>query len=268
MSQFSPLSDQEPSSRPRFPFVLRIIVAVLAIHLLVILFLSVRGSLARRAQAAENGVPAPEAEAVPEPEEVEPPFRLRAFPKEFPRRSCMPDLRESEASGGISNSQFSAGRDLVFVDDPRVWWEGEFDGETDDECDHTMHRCIEAPFRRLVELVCASNATLRVQECYRATGVHSSNSLHKEGRALDLTCPDLDPSVPKTSPRDPAQVLPTAKSLEILAKLCWVAGFDWVYYEVPKNSGAHIHVSMRRDAPAMRPYVDDAPKEVKFVPAE
>ncbi len=266
MPPLSPFPHQDPPSRPRFPLALKIVVFVVAAHLLVILVLSVRGSLDRRVKP--ETAPATE-EPAPEPvAQEEPPFRLRPFPASFPRRSCMPDVRESEACGSISNSLFSPGRDLVFVDDPRVWWESEFDGETDDECDHTMHRSIEAPFRRLVELVCASNATLRVQECYRATGIHSGASLHKEGRALDLTCPDLDPSVPKTSPTNPDQVLPTALSLEILAKLCWAAGFDWVYYEVPRNSGAHLHVSMRRDAPALRPYVDDAPKEVKFLPAE
>ena len=266
MSDLSPFPHAEPPTRPRFPLVAKIILSVVAAHLIVILILSVRGSLDR--QKTDKNVPEAE-ENVPKPiVEEEPPFRLRPFPATFPRRSCMPDMREAEACGSISNSLFSPGRDLVFVDDSRVWWESEFDGDTDDECDHTMHRGIEAPFRRLVELVCASNATLRVQECYRPTGIHSGASLHKEGRALDLTCPDLDPSVPKTSPTNPDQVLPTPLSLEILAKLCWAAGFDWVYYEVPRNSGAHLHVSMRRDAPAMRPYADDAPKEVKFLPAE
>ena len=123
-----------------------------------------------------------------------------------------------------------------------------FDGETDDEDDHSMHRALEPAFRRLVELVAMSNATLRVQEAYRPATIHSAQSLHKEGRALDLTCPDLDPSVPKTNPRDGKQVIPSQLSLEILAKLCWAAGFDWVYYEVPRNSGAHLHVSVRRDA--------------------
>ena len=173
---------------------------------------------------------------------------MRPFPEKFPRRSCMPDVKESEASGAISNSTFSPGRDLVYVDDPRVWWESDFDGETDDEDDHSMHRALEPAFRRLVELVAMSNATLRVQEAYRPATIHSAQSLHKEGRALDLTCPDLDPSVPKTNPRDGKQVIPSQLSLEILAKLCWAAGFDWVYYEVPRSSGAHLHVSVRRDA--------------------
>ena len=90
-----------------------------------------------------------------------------------------------------------------------------------------------------------SNATLRVQEAYRPSTIHSALSLHKEGRALDLTCPSLDP---EWNPDDPNAHRPSPKSLEILAKLTWAAGFDWVYYEVPKSSGAHLHVSVRRDA--------------------
>lgn len=169
---------------------------------------------------------------------------IRPFPDKFPRRTYMPNMRESEASGLCSPSSFSAGRDLVFVDDPRVWWESEHDGNTDDECDHSMHRDMELPFRRLVELCAASNATLRVQETYRASGIHSRQSTHKEGRGLDITCPMLDPNNPNPE-------RPTPKSLEILAKLTWAAGFDWVYYECPKNSGPHIHASVRiRSAPS------------------
>lgn len=164
---------------------------------------------------------------------------LRPFPEKFPRRSHLPDLREVEASGPISNSLFSAGRDLVYVDDDRVWWESDNDGETDDECDHSMHRDTELPFRRLVELCVASNATLRVQEAYRPSGIHATLSLHKEGRALDLTCPMLDPDNPNPEK-------PTPKSLEILAKFAWAAGFDWVLYECPRNSGPHIHASVKR----------------------
>ena len=165
---------------------------------------------------------------------------VRAFPESFPRRSHLPDVRETVASGAISNSLFSPGRGLVYVDDPRVWWESGTDGETDDECDHSMHAAAELPFRRLVEMCVASGATLRVQEAYRPQGIHAGLSLHKEGRALDLTCPTLDPDNP-----DPLR--PSPKSLEILAKLAWAAGFDWVFYECPKNSGPHIHASIRRD---------------------
>jgi hypothetical protein len=168
---------------------------------------------------------------------------VRPFPDKFPRRTHLPDMKEAEASGAVSNSLFSAGRDLVFVEDDRVWWESDNDGEEDDECDHSMHRAMVLPFRRLVELCVASNATLRVQEAYRPSGIHSTLSLHKEGRALDLTCPTLDPDCPNPEK-------PTQKSLEMLSKLAWAAGFDWVYYECPKNSGPHVHASVRRDADA------------------
>ncbi len=231
----------------------KILLAVIGIHLAVLLCVTVFGSCSchRANEDATPGQEAAAAETKPEPEKPEERIvQIRPFPEKFPRRSCMPDLKESEACGAISNSVFSPGRDLVYVDDPRVWWESDFDGETDDEDDHSMHYAIVPAFRRLVELVAMSNATLRVQEAYRPSSIHSSLSLHKEGRALDLTCPDLDPSAPKTSPRDGSQVLPSPASLEILAKLCWAAGFDWVYYEVPKNSGAHLHVSVRRDAAA------------------
>lgn len=226
----------------------KIITAVLSIHIVVLLCVVLSSASCTRKEKAVKEPPVKEEVKAPEPE-PEPVYQVRPFPDKFPRRSCMPDMRESEACGAISNSLFSAGRDLVYVDDPRVWWESDFDGETDDEDDHSMHRALEAPFRRLVELVAMSNATLRVQEAYRPTGIHASMSMHKEGRALDLTCPDLDPAVTgPLDPRDGKQVLPSATSLEILAKLCWAAGFDWVYYEVPKNSGAHLHVSVRRDA--------------------
>ncbi len=226
----------------------KILVTVLVIHLFILLTIVISGSCSRR-RAEKPETPAAEAKAEPEPEKPAPPvYQVRPFPAKFPRRSCMPDIKEADASGPILNSAFSAGRDLVYVDDPRVWWESDFDGETDDEDDHSMHYALVPAFRRLVELVAMSNATLRVQEAYRPRAIHAATSLHKEGRALDLTCPDLDPAVAKTDPRDGTQVLPSAQSLEILAKLCWAAGFDWVYYEVPRNSGAHLHVSVRRDA--------------------
>lgn len=165
---------------------------------------------------------------------------VRPFPSSFPRRAHMPDRPESECSGKIVFSAFSAGRDLVYVDDSRVWFESDHDGENDDECDHSMHRAMELPFRRLVEMCAASGAVLRVQEAYRASGTHSSRSLHREGRALDMTCPTLDPA-------NKSDRISTAKSLEILAKLAWAAGFDWVYNEWPRAGGPHVHASIRRD---------------------
>ena len=214
----------------------KIIVAVLGIHLFVLLVVVVNGSCSRN---RGEEPPAPSESAPAEPEKPAPPvYQVRPFPEKFPRRSCMPDKKESEASGAISNSAFSPGRDLVYVDDPRVWWESDFDGETDDEDDHSMHRAMEPAFRRLVELDAMSNATLRVQEAYRPSTIHSTLSLHKEGRALDLTFERIEGE--KLTPFEKVAVY------ESLAKLCWQAGFDWVYYEQARGTGPHVHASVRR----------------------
>jgi hypothetical protein len=149
----------------------------------------------------------------------------RPIPPRFKRDTHMPNGGEGDTSGSIDLGSFSAGRDLVYVDDDRVWWESENDKD-DDECDHSMHISMETPFRRLVELVSERDGKLKVQDSYRATGVHSSNSLHKEGRGLDVTCDEL--------------------GLELLARLCWAAGFDWVYYEASSRGGAHVHCSVKR----------------------
>ncbi|MFC1452487.1 hypothetical protein ACFLSJ_03985 [Verrucomicrobiota bacterium] len=112
----------------------------------------------------------------------------------------------------------------MYIDDPRVWWESDND-DKDTEDDHSIHRSLEAPLRRLIELVHERGGALEVQDAYRAGGVHNPRSLHKEGRALDVTCDEM--------------------SLEDLAKLCWAAGFDWVYHE-DRGTGPHVHCSVRR----------------------
>ena len=174
---------------------------------------------------------------------------VRPAPKGFPRGTRLPaGVLERDAAGAVSPASFSPGRDLVFVDDPRCWWECDFDGETDDECDRSMHAAAEIPFRRLVNLVAKArpDLQLRVQEAYRPTaGIHAPKSLHSEGRALDLTLglPDAKESLRGTE---------GAAALELLASLAWQAGFDWVYNENPKNGGPHVHASVRSDAPRLR----------------
>lgn len=163
------------------------------------------------------------------PERLEPApvvLAVRPKPKDFRPDTYRPKQREGKTSGSIDLGSFSAGRDLVHVDDARVWWESDNDsGDTED--DHSMHRAMEAPLRRLIELVDRAGGTLKVQDAYRGSGVHNPRSLHKEGRALDLTCDEL--------------------GLEELARLCWMAGFDWVYHEASSRGGSHVHVSIRRD---------------------
>ncbi len=182
----------------------------------------------RRPTSVQPAATEPPTEPLPTPQPQPPDLSpVREEPTRFRRNTYMPKRREGDVSGSVDPETFSPGRDLIYIDDSRVWWESDNDKASgDDECDHSMHMALEFPFRRLIELVSAREGVLEVHDAFRAARVHGSRSLHKEGRALDLTCDQL--------------------GLEALAKLCWAAGFDWVYYECGKG-GDHIHVSVRRD---------------------
>jgi hypothetical protein len=171
----------------------------------------------------------------PEPEPPAPPpgpapipidQPVRPEPEKFPRNSHLPKGRELDVCGKIDLSTFSPGRDLVYVDDARVWWESDHDGTVDTECDHSVHRRVKEPLRRLIELVSQRGGTLEIHDAFRSTGIHNIGSLHREGRALDVTCDQM--------------------SMEDLAKLCWAAGFEWVLHEASPRSGPHVHCSMSR----------------------
>ena len=151
---------------------------------------------------------------------------VRDEPRNFPARSMMPARKEDSVSGPVNRGLFYPKTDLIRIDDPRVWYESDYD-KNDTEEDRIFHRAMEEPMRRLIELVHQAGGRLEVHDAFRGEGIHKDNSLHKEGRAVDITDDVL--------------------GLERLAKLAWASGFDWVYYEVPKNGGAHIHASVRAD---------------------
>jgi hypothetical protein len=154
---------------------------------------------------------------------------VRAAPASFPPNSNMPTGKEVNTSGAIHLESFDPQKELIRFDDPRVWFESDQDTH-DTEDDHLIHRAIEIPLKRLVNLIEKRGGKLKIQEAYREASdkrkIHLETSLHREGRALDLT----------------SEVL----GLGDLAKLCWQAGFDFVLYEVPSNGGRHLHCSVKR----------------------
>ena len=161
---------------------------------------------------------------------------VRPAPAAFPPDSNLPRGKEIYASGPIDLTTFNPTNDLVRFVDNRVWFESDNRRRADDADDHVIHKAVEVPLKRLVNLLEKKGGKLKIHDAYRAADknrIHLNISLHCEGRAVDLTCEKV--------------------SLGDLAKLAWQSGFDFVLYEVPKKSGVHLHCSMKRSPDAALP---------------
>jgi len=158
---------------------------------------------------------------------------VRPAPATFPVDSNMPTGREVFASGPIDLATFKPDKDLVRFEDARVWFESDHKRNPEED-DHIIHRAMEVPLKRLVNLLEKKGGKLKVHDAYRPTGIHLEKSLHREGRAIDLTSEKV--------------------SLSELAKLAWQAGFDFVLYEKPGRAGGeHLHCSVKRSPDAVLP---------------
>jgi len=161
---------------------------------------------------------------------------VRPAPASFPPDSNLPRGKEFLTSGPIDLKTFNPEKDLIRFEDTRVWFNSDTKTSLHAEDDHLIHRALEVPLKRLVNLLekRQKHAQLKIHDAYRhpeTNTPHLSTSLHWEGRSLDLHS--------------------EGTGLTELAKLAWQAGFDFVLYEKPRKSGAHLHCSVRRSPDAL-----------------
>lgn len=157
---------------------------------------------------------------------------VREAPAVFPPASNLPPGREIFASGPIDLATFNPTNDLVKFSDRRVAMPT---ASANREAGLLIHRAMEPPLRRLINLVGAAGGRLEIVEAYRPVerGARAT-SLHHEGRAVALTAEQLERG-------------------ETLAKLAWQAGFDFVLHGVSQDAKPKVHASVRRDPDAPLP---------------